>query len=56
MSDRGALNHIDLSISDPDLAIPFYEALFLAPGYYAAFYADPDGIKIEIAHIPGWSP
>jgi len=152
MPDRGALNHIDLSVSDPDLAIPFYEALFLAlgyerldvsspdfqgtkprraawrvrydsgasfgievrpssgpgrqrphdryapgmhhmafhaenaqdvdrvhgkmitagatvldpptdytgqrgysPGYYAAFYADPDGIKIEIAHIPGWS-
>lgn len=23
-----------------------------SPGYYAAFYADPDGIKIEIAHIP----
>ena len=22
------------------------------PGYYAAFYADPEGIKIEVAHIP----
>jgi len=22
-----------------------------SPGYYAAFYADPDGIKIEVAHI-----
>ena len=22
------------------------------PGYYAAFYADPDGIKIEVAYIP----
>ena len=21
-------------------------------GYYAAFYADPDGIKVEVAHIP----
>lgn len=22
------------------------------PGYYAAFYADPDGAKLEVAHIP----
>jgi catechol 2,3-dioxygenase-like lactoylglutathione lyase family enzyme len=153
MSIRGPLTHIDLSISDPDLAIPFYEALFLAlgyerlrvmlpdflgpkprraawqvglgsgasfgievrpsqgrnrlrandryapgmhhmafhaasvvdvdrvhqamltvaatvldgpadytgqsgysDGYYAAFYADPDGIKIEVAHIPDANP
>lgn len=21
-------------------------------GYYAAFYADPDGMKLEVAHIP----
>jgi glyoxylase I family protein len=21
-------------------------------GYYAAFYADPDGVKLEVAHIP----
>ena len=26
------------------------------PGYYAAFYADPDGLKIEVAHIPGENP
>lgn len=25
-------------------------------GYYAAFYADPDGIKIEVAHIPESNP
>jgi catechol 2,3-dioxygenase-like lactoylglutathione lyase family enzyme len=153
MPVRGPLTHIDLSISDPDRAIPFYEALLLAlgyerldisaadfqgprprraawrvrlgsgasfgievrpssgpdrtrpndryapgmhhmafhaessqdvedihrvmvtagatvldapadytgqrgysPGYYAAFYADPDGIKIEVAHIPGSNP
>lgn len=23
-----------------------------SPGYYAAFFADPDGFKIEVAHIP----
>jgi catechol 2,3-dioxygenase-like lactoylglutathione lyase family enzyme len=22
-------------------------------GYYAAFYADPDGMKLEVAYIPG---
>jgi enamine deaminase RidA (YjgF/YER057c/UK114 family) len=22
------------------------------PGYYAAFFADPDGLKLEVAHIP----
>lgn len=25
-------------------------------GYYAAFFADPDGLKLEIAHIPGTNP
>lgn len=24
-----------------------------APGYYAVFFYDPDGIKLEIVHIPG---
>jgi catechol 2,3-dioxygenase-like lactoylglutathione lyase family enzyme len=22
------------------------------PGYYAVFFADPDGIKLEFVHIP----
>jgi catechol 2,3-dioxygenase-like lactoylglutathione lyase family enzyme len=26
------------------------------PGYYAAFYADPDGIKLEVAYIPDSNP
>ena len=25
-------------------------------GYYAAFFADPDGIKLEVAHIPRTNP
>lgn len=25
-------------------------------GYYAAFYADPDGVKLEVAHIPRENP
>jgi len=28
MPIRGPLTHIDLTISDPDRAIPFYDALF----------------------------
>ena len=24
-----------------------------APGYYAVFFYDPDGIKLEVVHIPG---
>ena len=23
-------------------------------GYYAVFFADPDGMKLELAHIPTW--
>jgi catechol 2,3-dioxygenase-like lactoylglutathione lyase family enzyme len=23
------------------------------PGYYAVFFYDPDGIKLEIVHVPG---
>ena len=25
-------------------------------GYYAAFYADPDNVKLEVAYIPGANP
>jgi catechol 2,3-dioxygenase-like lactoylglutathione lyase family enzyme len=25
-------------------------------GYYAAFFADPDGIKLEVAYIPAANP
>jgi catechol 2,3-dioxygenase-like lactoylglutathione lyase family enzyme len=24
-----------------------------APGYYAVFFYDPDGIKLEVVHLPG---
>lgn len=23
------------------------------PGYYAVFFTDPDGIKLEVVHVPG---
>ncbi|MCZ6785141.1 MAG: VOC family protein [Proteobacteria bacterium] len=27
-----------------------------SPGYYAAFFADPDNMKLEVAYIPGTNP
>ena len=29
------------------------EEYFYLPGYYAVFFYDPDGLKLEIVHIPG---
>ena len=26
------------------------------PGYYAVFFADPDGLKLELVHTPSWTP
>jgi catechol 2,3-dioxygenase-like lactoylglutathione lyase family enzyme len=27
-----------------------------SPGYYAVFFADPDGVKLEVAYVPGTNP
>ena len=35
------------TILDPPREYPEY-----VPGYYAVFFADPDGIKLEAVHIP----
>ena len=29
------------------------EEFWYSPGYYAVFFFDPDGIKLEIVHLPG---
>ena len=29
------------------------EGYAYAPGYYAVFFYDPDGIKLEVVHMPG---
>lgn len=56
MPITGPLAHIDLSVGHPERSIPFYAAFFEAlgydDGYYAAFFADPDGLKLEVAYIP----
>lgn len=44
MTIRGPLDHIDLSIRDPERSIPFYETFFTALGYE----------RLRIAH-PGFS-
>jgi glyoxylase I family protein len=36
------------TILDPPREYPEY-----VPGYYAVFFTDPDGIKLELVHIPG---
>lgn len=36
------------TILDPPREYPEY-----VPGYYAVFFADPDGIKLELVHLPG---
>jgi glyoxylase I family protein len=29
------------------------EEYWYSPGYYAVFFYDPDGIKLELVHVPG---
>jgi catechol 2,3-dioxygenase-like lactoylglutathione lyase family enzyme len=29
------------------------EEYWYSPGYYAVFFYDPDGLKLEIVHVPG---
>lgn len=36
------------TILDPPREYPEY-----VPGYYAVFFTDPDGIKLELVHLPG---
>jgi glyoxylase I family protein len=42
------LPEIGAHILHPPREYPEY-----VPGYYAVFFADPDGIKLEFVYIPG---
>jgi catechol 2,3-dioxygenase-like lactoylglutathione lyase family enzyme len=44
----GDLPQWGATILDPPREYPEY-----VPGYYAIFFADPDGIKLELVHLPG---
>jgi len=46
---HGELAAIGARILDAPAAYPEY-----APGYYAVFFADPDGIKLEYVFTPVW--
>jgi catechol 2,3-dioxygenase-like lactoylglutathione lyase family enzyme len=41
---------LGVPILDPPADYPRY-----APGYYAVFFADPDGIKLEYVYTPRWT-
>jgi len=41
------LRRLGATILDPPADYPQYE-----PGYYAVFFADPDGLKLEFVHVP----
>ena len=43
----GVLHHIDITVTDPPAPSDHY-----APGYYAVFFADRDGIKLECVFTP----
>ena len=38
-----------IPVLDPPAPYPEYSG-----DYYAVFFADPDGLKLEIVHAPGW--
>ncbi len=43
------LVELGVTIMDPPAEYPEY-----GPGYYAVFFSDPDGIKLEYAYTPRW--
>ena len=45
-----ALHDLLVSIGADVLDVPAEYAYL--PGYYAVFFADPDGLKFELAHVP----
>lgn len=61
------LHHLAFNADSPEQVDEFHKLLLeiganileppaeydYAPGYYAVFFTDPDGIKLELAHIPG---
>jgi catechol 2,3-dioxygenase-like lactoylglutathione lyase family enzyme len=46
---HGRLVALGVRVLDAPADYPQY-----APGYYAAFFADPDGLKLEYVFTPSW--
>ena len=52
--DHGVVHAIGATVLDAPADFggqPDYTA-----GYYAAFFADPDGLKLEVVHLPAANP
>lgn len=43
------LVELGIKVLDPPASYPEYSG-----DYYAVFFEDPDGIKLELVHAPGW--
>jgi len=46
---HGELERLAVVILEPPALYEHY-----APGYYAVFFADPDGVKLEYVYTPKW--
>ena len=53
---RAAVDSFHLSLLDLGLSVLDAPADYpeYAPGYYAIFFADPDGVKLEYVFTPNW--
>ncbi len=56
-ADRETVERVERAVREAggevlDAAADYGEHPAYSPGYYAAFFADPDGFKVEVAHIP----
>lgn len=54
--DRAAVDHVyrslvSIGVTILDAPAPYED---YCPGYYAVFFSDPDGIKLEYVHTPQW--
>ena len=49
-SGAGRVHHVFVNVADMTRAREYPEYV---PGYYAVFFTDPDGLKLELVHIPG---
>ena len=47
--------HRELVARGATVLTPPHEYPEYVPGYYAVFFADPDGLKLELVHIPGFA-
>ncbi len=51
---RAAVDQLARELPEHDFAILHAPKEYpYSPGYYAVFFTDPDGIKLEFAHVPG---